>query len=56
MIANRRMLMCRARAKFCRLEADNVIGLDREAWLSLADNWDIMADEFEQMDRPRWPH
>lgn len=52
----RQMLMCRARAKVCRLEADNLTGYDREAWLCLADNWDIMADEFERIDAPQMVH
>jgi hypothetical protein len=45
--------MCRGRAELCRAEAANAARIyDKEAWSSLAEDWDSIADGFEGMNLP----
>lgn len=53
-----RFSRCRAGAQRCRLAAENARSTEEEvAWLDLADDWDILAEAFEQEEaRPEWLH
>lgn len=42
------ILKCRARARKCRLDAENARnGPEKEAWLHLAEDWDKLAQALE---------
>lgn len=51
-----KILLYRARAERCRLDAENARSTTEEdAWLELAEDWDILADAFEA-ENPNWRH
>jgi len=54
-IPTEKILLYRARADRCRLDAENTrISTEEEAWLDLAEDWDNLADAFEREQGPKW--
>jgi hypothetical protein len=51
------ILRCRERGDQCRSDAEAArTAPEEEAWLALAEDWDRLADAFEQAEGSRWWH